>query len=89
MLFRGQAGRWQQTERCSWPDPGSQRSTGFAARREQAFLKWTSLVLELAGKVKEMVPSAGTPKSNISEEALKEDTTSLLLNFEINKVGNL
>ncbi|XP_070618855.1 LOW QUALITY PROTEIN: intermembrane lipid transfer protein VPS13C [Erythrolamprus reginae] len=41
-----------------------------------------------AGKAKEMVPLAGTPKSSISEEeALKEeDRTSLLLNFEINKV---
>ncbi|ETE73059.1 Vacuolar protein sorting-associated protein 13C, partial [Ophiophagus hannah] len=38
------------------------------------------------GKVKETVPSAGTPKSSISEEALKDDRTSLLLNFEINKV---
>ncbi|XP_070809810.1 intermembrane lipid transfer protein VPS13C isoform X2 [Pituophis catenifer annectens] len=39
-----------------------------------------------AGKVKEMVPLAGTPKSSISGKALTEDRTSLLLNFEINKV---
>ncbi|KAL7980317.1 hypothetical protein Chor_014646 [Crotalus horridus] len=38
------------------------------------------------GKIKEMVQSTGTPKSSILEEALKEDRTSLLLNFEINKV---
>ncbi|KAG8144829.1 hypothetical protein E2320_013243 [Naja naja] len=38
------------------------------------------------GQVKETVPSAGTPKSSISEEALKDDRTSLLLNLEINKV---
>lgn len=45
--------------------------------------------MELAGKIKEMVQSTGTPKSSILEEALKEDRTSLLLNFEINKVGQL
>ncbi|XP_039196017.1 vacuolar protein sorting-associated protein 13C isoform X5 [Crotalus tigris] len=39
-----------------------------------------------AGKIKERVQSTGTPKSSILEEALKEDRTSLLLNFEINKV---
>ncbi|XP_013913637.1 PREDICTED: vacuolar protein sorting-associated protein 13C-like [Thamnophis sirtalis] len=38
------------------------------------------------GKVKEPVPSAGAPKSSLSEEAQKDDKTSLLLNFEINKV---
>ncbi|XP_026537812.1 vacuolar protein sorting-associated protein 13C [Notechis scutatus] len=38
------------------------------------------------GKARETVPSAGTPKSSISEEALTDDRTSLLLNFEINKV---
>ncbi|XP_032088640.1 vacuolar protein sorting-associated protein 13C [Thamnophis elegans] len=40
----------------------------------------------MEGKVKEPVPSAGAPKSSLSEEAQKDDRTSLLLNFEINKV---
>ncbi|KAM6426345.1 intermembrane lipid transfer protein VPS13C [Liasis olivaceus] len=40
-----------------------------------------------ADKAKGMTQTTGAQKPSISEEALKEDRTNLLLNFEINKVS--